>query len=492
MTKLCVALTEKDTESMLAAMHSLPAQVDLVEVRVDAMGSVDLERLIDGRGRPVIVTNRPPRQGGACTDPETERLAGLRRAAELGAEYVDVELDAVADLGELPGPTQRIVSVHDFEATPSDLPALLDRILQTGPDVAKVVTTAHDIMDAVPVLELLRTNTSGAPLIALSMGEEGLVTRVLAGKFGAFLTFASHAAGMESAPGQVAVDRMLGMYRFPQIGPGTAVYGVIANPVAHSMSPAIHNAAFAALGLDAVYVPLKVTDCAAFLDAFERCDLRGLSVTIPHKVTMLGLMDEVEDLARRIGAVNTVDVRDGRRYGCNTDVSAAVGAIESAARRAGMETLRGRSVVLVGAGGAGRAIAYGLADKGADLTIANRTVEKAERLAAELGVRACGLDALPDLAADVLVNSTSVGMWPNVDASPVPTGMLREGMVVFDAVYNPMRTRLLREAEEAGAVTAPGVEWFVSQAAAQFELWTGVDAPREVMEQVLRSRLTGE
>jgi len=492
MTRLCVTLTEKDTDGMLSALRKLPPEVEIAEMRVDRMQSCDIPRLCRSRDRQIIVTNRPQREGGACTAPEAERLAALRAAAENGADYVDVELDAVAALGELPAGVGKIVSYHNFRETPADLPDVLCRILAAAPDVAKVAVRANDIADCAKVFDLLRRHAARHPLIALSMGEEGLATRVLAGKLGAFLTFASRCEGAESAPGQVPVGDMLDMYRFPQIDADTQVYGVIANPVAHSMSPPIHNAAFAELGLNAVYLPLKVAEPRRFLEALQPYDLRGLSVTIPHKETMLGLMDEVEDLAARVGAVNTVRIRNGHRYGCNTDVSAAVKGIADAVQRAGRQSLEDCAVLLIGAGGAGRAIAHGLAHQVAHLTIANRTVERAERLAEELGVDWCPLDRIAGLRPDVLVNATAVGMWPNVDATPAPAGMLRPEMVVFDAVYNPVQTRLLREAEEAGAVTASGVEWFVNQAAAQFKLWTDREAPRDVMEQVLRERLGGD
>lgn len=489
MTRLCVPLTEPDADSALTAMRSLPREVELVEVRLDLMARPDVERICAGKDRPIIVTNRPVRQGGRYEGPERARLDTLRRAAELGAEYVDVELDAVGALGELPGSVRRIVSHHDFSGTPADLEGIYLSIRQTDADVTKIVVTAKDAADLAPVIALLERHVAEGPLIALSMGAEGGPSRVLAGKFGSFLTFASRAAGRESAPGQVPIEQMLGMYRFPRIGRSTAVYGVVANPVAHSMSPAVHNAAFAALGLDAVYLPFKVTDVGSFMRAFEVYDLKGLSVTIPHKETMLGLVHEADETAARIGAVNTVVIRDGRRFGYNTDVGAAVSAITNAVRRAGLEPLRSRTVLLVGAGGAARAIAYGLHGKTARLIIANRTVAKARRLAAELGAQACGLEELERFAPDVLVNGTSIGMWPQVDESPVPSRLLRKGMVVFDSVYNPLKTRLLAEAERAGAVTASGLEWFVNQAVAQFELWTGRSAPRQIMEEALKSHL---
>jgi 3-dehydroquinate dehydratase/shikimate dehydrogenase len=324
------------------------------------------------------------------------------------------------------------------------------------------------------------------------MGEEGVASRILAAKFGGFVTFASVGAGRESAPGQLDIETMLNMYHFRNIDADTEVYGVAANPVAHSMSPAIHNAAFAATGKNAVYIPLKTNDCAALLHGLVPLGLRGLSVTIPHKQEMCSLMDGVDDLCAAIGAVNTVLAKGGQLMGRNTDVDAAMAAIVSAARRAEIDSIAGRKVLLVGAGGAGRAIAYGLRAHESEVVIANRTLSRAQKLAAELDCEACSLDDMSTIDCDILVNATSIGMWPNTDSSPVPAEMLRPGMVVFDSVYNPVETRLLSDAAEAGCATATGLEWFVSQAAAQFEWWTGTPAPLEVMERVVRQRLTGD
>jgi len=488
MAKLCVALSETTTEAMLAAMRAVSDGVDIIELRLDAVGDLDAEqvrRLCAAKDRPIIVTNRAEREGGLRAQPEDERLEMLRLAADCGADYVDVECDASAALGPLPGQTARIVSHHDFAGTPDDLDAWVDRLHEAGADIAKLAVTARTFIDTPAVLQLLQRRAHQAPLIALAMGEPGVATRVLAGKFGGFLTFAAPAAGPGTAPGQVSVQDMLGRYRFADIGPATEVYGVAANPVAHSLSPAIHNAAFAATGRDAVYLPLKVDDCAALLDDMAPLGLRGLSITIPHKATMCALMDEVDELSARVGVINTVRLAGGRRYGCNTDVAAAVGAIVSAAARAGITSLQGRSVLLIGAGGAGRAIAWGLHAEGAVLTIANRTASRAVALAAELDIESCPLENIAALRPDILVNATSRGMWPAVDDSPVPPELLRTGMVVFDSVYNPARTRLLREAEQAGCITASGLEWFAAQAAAQFEFWTGKPAPMEVMRGVI-------
>ncbi len=489
MTLLCVSLTEKSTDSMLAAMHSLPPAVDVVELRIDAMEECDLPRLCAARDRPVIVTNRPAREGGGSDEPEPRRLARLREAARLGAEYVDVELDSAAELGRLPGRTARIVSLHDPGGTPQDLPAALRRVLDTGPDVAKVVATARSADDIPPVLELLRRHGGSPPLIALSMGEDGSPSRVLAARFGAFLTFASFRRGAESAPGQMTYQQMLGLYRLRHVDAHTRLYGVIADPVAHSMSPAVHNAAFAALGLNAVYLPFRVADPARFIEGFVPLGLEGASVTVPHKEAALRLTDHADPLARGVGAVNTLHVRPDGLYGCNTDVAAAVGSVERAVARAGLMPLQQRHVLLLGAGGAARAFGHGLRGKVGRMTIANRTVERGRALAGELDVPFCSLDDVATLRPDVLINATSVGMWPHVERSPVPAAILREGMVVFDSVYNPPRTRLLQDAERAGAVAASGVEWFVDQAAAQFELWTGARAPRDAMHGALAELL---
>ena len=497
MTHLCVPIIEPTAQAALERMRELPRYVGLVEVRLDyiwkarpnAAGAA-VDALCLGKDRPIIVTLRPEREGGLCGAPEGQRMELLRRAARAGADFIDVELDSVAALGEVGGKTRRIVSQHDFSGTPGDLESLHRRALQAGADVVKIAVRARDITDCFPVIELLKRHAGAVPTIALSMEEEGLITRVLAPKFGAFLSFASMAEGKGSAPGQVSFREMEELYRFSSINPSTPLYGVVANPVAHSMSPAIHNAAFAALGLDGVYLPLKVTDPARFLKGFERYDLRGLSVTIPHKGAMAALMDELDDLSASVGAVNTVSYRDGRRLGSNTDVAAALQTLEGACRRAGLLPMAGRTVLLLGAGGAGRAMAHALTGLAGRLVIANRTVERAERLCEELGAECCGLDEIQGLAPDIVINTTSVGMHPHVDASPVPASMLRRGMVVFDAVYNPIETLLLREAREAECVTVAGFEWFVRQAATQFETWTGHPAPRERMAEVVRERLT--
>ena len=478
---LCVSLMPETTEAAREALHRVAGRADLAEVRLDAMRALDLDRLLDHPPCPVIVTCRPAREGGLYEGPEGERLHTLRRALGLGARYIDVEHDALSLLGDVP-PERLIASYHNFDETPADLEAIHRRLAESGAGTVKVAVTAEHILDTVPVLRLLRD--AAVPTIALSMGERGVLTRILAPKFGAPFTYAADDAGPEAAPGQLTLSRMRDLYRADRIGPATEVFGVVGDPVGHSVSPQIHNAAFAEVGRDAVYLPLWVEgDAAAFVRAMKAFDVGGYSVTIPHKQGVMAAADEIEPVARRIGAVNTLQRRaDGSLFATNTDWTAGLAAIEAVV---GEGWLRGRRALLLGAGGVGRAMAFGLAERGARVTLADLDADRADALASELGVETCPADAAADVPCDVLLNCTPVGMHPETDATPVPTEVLRQGLVVYDAVYNPAETRLLRQARQAGCRTVAGLDHFVRQAVEQFELWTGRPAPVERMRQVV-------
>ncbi len=484
---LCVSLMPETTDHALQSLHRVAGSADLAEVRLDAMRETALDRLLAHPPCPVIITCRPKREGGLYEGPEADRLQTLRRAARLGARYIDVEHDALFRLGDVP-PRQVIASYHNHRETPDDLGAIHHRLTETGAGAVKVAVTAGHILDTVPVLRLLRRAT--VPTIALSMGERGLLTRVLAPRFGALLTYAADDEGPEAAPGQVPLRQMRDLYRADRVGPATQVYGVIGDPVAHSLSPRIHNTAFAEVGCDAVYVPLWVEgDAAAVVRAMREFAFSGYSVTIPHKQTVMPAADEVEPLARRIGAVNTLHRRaDGSLLATNTDWTAGMAAIEAAL---GQGWLRGRRALLVGAGGVGRAMAFGLTERGARVTLTDLDPGRATALAEELGATTCSPDDIADVPCDVLLNCTPVGMHPETDATPVPHEALREGLVVYDAVYNPAETRLLREARRAGCRTVAGLDHFVRQAVEQFELWTGRPAPVAKMRQVVVEAMGG-
>ena len=489
---LCTCLTATTTEQCLAQMSAAAEKSDLFEIRLDYNEQPDLGRLLDDPPKPVIATNRPEREGGRYKGNENNRIAVLKEASELGADYIDIELDSVSLLGDI-GRSKLIVSYHNFDETPDDLDSIHKQIVESGADIAKLATLARDISDNERMFRLLLR--SQVPTIGLCMGELGLISRILAPRYGSVLTFAAVGEGRESAPGQLTADELTSLYGLKRIDRDTEIYGVIGNPIGHSMSPHIHNAAFQQLDMNRVYVPFLVDEVTEFLASFKDLGVMGCSVTIPHKETCMESLDEVDPIARRIGAVNTIAHQNGKLYGCNTDWRAAVDSIEEELQRReeGKNPLREKQVALIGAGGAARAIGFGIVERGGELLIVNRTEERARRLAEELECASMPLKNFleSDVNADVIINSSSVGMSPNDQQTPVPKTLLKPKMVVFDAVYNPIRTRLIREAEEVGCPTITGFEMFVRQAAAQFELWTEMDAPRELMASVVRQRLEG-
>lgn len=490
MTRICIALTPQTTAEAIRQVNELAGLADLFELRVDAMNECDLAAVLAARARPLIVTNRSAEEGGCRKQPDDRRIAVLAEAVRLGADYVDVE---VAHLPRFErrvgtsglGSTKLIVSFHDTEAMPADLAARAKAIDATRADIVKVVGTARHLEDNLPVFEAL--GAVRKPAIALAMGAEGQLSRILAGKFGAFLTFASSGAGSESAPGQITARQMRELYHAHLVGPATKVYAVMGNPVEHSLSPAIHNAALRAEGLDAVYVRLKVEgDPAAAVRAFDAIPIEGYSVTIPHKEAVMTACVQIDELSRRMRAVNTLVRRDDGYHATNTDVTSAMRVLAAAV---GTDDFSGKRALVLGAGGVGRAYVHGLLARGAEVHVTDLEASRRDALAAEMGASAVGSEDAPGIDADILMNATPVGMWPKTDATPIDAAALRPGMVVFDAVYNPHETRLLCEAAAAGCKTISGVEQFVGQAVEQFELWTGRKAPEALMRQVVLDAL---
>lgn len=487
------------------------AGADLAEIRVDLLDEGERagwERALRDRVLPVVVTNRAGWEGGAAPPGEPARLQVLADAAAAGAEFIDIELAAFDEFKSLfgaaaiPAPTRLILSHHDFERAldVGEIAKLYRRMVNEDTDVCKIAMAGRSATDNAPAFAAL-LEARDRPLVMLVMGELGQCSRVLAGKYGAFMTFASVGAGRESAPGQVATPTLLDMYRFREITPETEVYGVIGNPVSHSMSPALHNAAFAAAAIDAVYVPLKVDDdVARFIRTMSPFGFAGFSVTIPGKVPALEAMDDVEEVTAKIGAMNTVVTSsEGTLSGHNTDWVAAISAIEDGLAGAD-KVLKGARVLCIGAGGAARGLAYGALARGAaHVVIVNRTHAKAVALAEDIGDGASA-EPLESLASpgpagyDVIMNTTSVGMHPAVENSPIPggvAGLERLGSpLVFDAVYNPLETQLLQDAKGAGCVCVSGLEMFVRQAAEQFRLWFPSRTPDvELMRSVVLDRL---
>ena len=499
-TRLICPLTSPDVETMRADMETARSLgADTVELRLDFLhrtpDAKDLERLLTDPPLETILTHRPQREGGHFKGDESSRLEVLREAARFKPAFIDVEI--FVDRAEWPD-APVILSHHDFEGVPSDLDEIVARMEASEAAVNKIAFAAAGPEDAVLALEILRS--CAKPTIALAMGEAGLASRILAKKFGSFGTFAAIRAGAGSAPHQPTLEQMRELYRWDALEPSTSVYGVIGCPVGHSMSPAIHNAAFAAARIDAIYLPLRIEDAQENFNRFMNAlaehrwvDFKGLSVTIPHKQHALQYLgsERCDELADEIGAINTITISpDGSLRGDNTDYHAAIDALCNTLDIP-REDLKGKSVAILGAGGVARAIVAALAHYGSNVIIYNRTIERGERLARDFSCEAAGLDALKDLNAEIVINCTSVGMHPKTAASPleeIPPSV----KVVFDTIYNPIETRLLQQARTSGCACILGLEMFVNQAVAQFEIWAQDRAPRDVMRKVVLDRLTRE
>lgn len=512
MTHLCVPIFVQDLAQARRDMAlAAEAGADLVELRIDDVADGTLiGQLVSQSTLPVIATCRPTWEGGRCELSDEDRFALLAEAND--AAYVDLELRSSSwprIVREGDSHPRLIASFHDFSGRPDKLYNILAKLNQAPAEIAKIVWTARTLRDNLEAFEILQNRRK--PTIALCMGEAGMLSRVLAGKFGAFLTFASLSSQAATAPGQVTIEQMKQVYRWDAIGPQTRVYGVVGSPVVHSMSPAIHNTAFSHAGIDAVYLPLLVNagyeSFKAFMESFlamRPLDLSGLSITIPHKENALRYLQEkdgrIEPLAQSIGAVNTIRIDrsvegEPMLHGINTDYAAILDAITTPLG-INRQDLAGRRVAVIGAGGTGRTAVAALAHFGATVVVYNRTRERAQSLADEFTgktgkVVAAGLDKLSATCCDIFIHSTSIGMHPHTDASVFDEQMprLSADSLVFDAVYNPMQTRLLMQARQAGARTIGGVEMFLRQAAGQFNFWTGRPAPVDIMRHAIEQRL---
>jgi 3-dehydroquinate dehydratase/shikimate dehydrogenase len=395
-----------------------------------------------------------------------------------------------------------ILSAHDFDSPFEDIRALYKAMQQINPRaIAKMVFTPFHINDCFEAFDVL--HAAHSDVIALGMGQAGQISRILAPKLGGFLTFASLDEAHATAPGQMTVQHYRDLYRPESMTAETELFGVIAEPVGHSMSPAIHNACFAKLGMNRRYLPLLVSDdftgLTAFLDnlcARPWMQARGFSVTLPHKHNALDYTrarkGHIEPLAEAIGAANTLilDPVTSRPSAYNTDYAGALDAMCQGLKIQRTD-LAGKRVAVVGAGGVSRAIVAGLIDVGANVCIYNRTVERGQHLAETFGCDYAGLDALDGMAADLLVNGTSVGMSPHIEDMPVPEAVLRPSMAVFDTVYNPLETRLLKVARARGCPVVDGLAMFVGQAMVQFNLFTGQAGDPDLMRDVVMTQLRG-
>jgi 3-dehydroquinate dehydratase/shikimate dehydrogenase len=452
---------------------------DLVELRLDTVADPSAAGALAGRRQPVIVTCRPIWEGGQFKGSEEERRRLLGEALSLGAEYVDIEWQAhFDDLLARTGGRRIVLSFHDFASMPADVSERARAMRATGAAVIKIAAQARRLSDCVPLLDLGAALKGDRRAVLIAMGEAGLASRILAGRFGSAWTY----AGTIGQVGQLSASELLDDYHFRSIGGATEVFGLFGSPIAHSVSPAMHNAAFRAAGVDAVYLPLPaadVDDCVTFARAVG---LKGASVTIPFKVSLLDRVREADDVARRVGALNTIRITEGTWLGANTDAAGFLQPLQEIG-----VALDGTRAAVLGAGGSARAVAVALASCGADVTVHGRNRQRAADVAMLASGRAGDWPPSPG-SWDLLVNCTPIGMYPRIDQTPVPAASLT-GRVVYDLVYNPAVTRLLREAATAGCQTIGGLGMLVGQAHEQFRWWTNTRPPPGIMRAAALSRL---
>lgn len=481
---ICVCVG-RGRHRMLIAEHKHLAEhgAELVELRLDYIRRpVNLRRLLEERPCPIVATVRRPKDGGKWMRTEEERQVVLRTAIANQVEYVDLEYDIA---GEIPryGPTKRVISYHNLDETPKNLEDIYRKMAKLDPDIIKIATMANNPMDNIRALRLCRDAT--IPTTAFCMGEMGMISRILCGRFGAPFTYATFHPERQMAPGQLSWRQMDEKYGYNSITQDTKILGVIADPVAHSLSPAVHNACIRKLGLNMIYLPFRVPaeHLDDFIKACPEIGVRGLSVTIPHKEKILKSINALDDNVAGIRAANTIVFRDVNAYGYNTDIEAATKVLKEVVGPGPDEKkpFVDKRILILGAGGVARAVSYGLFRGGGSVFICARDFKKADDLSAEIGCKVVDWAARANFDADIIVNCTPVGMHPNVDESPFQPEWFNKKSIVFDTVYNPERTLFVKHARAAECVTLTGVDMFVRQAARQFKLFTGKKPDLEVM-----------
>ena len=491
---ICLVVCERDETALEAALKRVGITPGFIEIRLDYLpvhqiASTRLGKWVKLAGSPVILTFRRKVNGGEYDGTEAEQIGVLKSILNCGAAFFDLEIETVENFlkGSLQslriGQSRWIVSYHNFQKTPADLSSIFNRLWASHPDVVKIATKACNFEDNFRLLDLMdRPRPAHTGLILTAMGEIGEYSRIIGPSRGSLLTYGSSEKGKESAPGQLTARDLAELYRIDKIQPDTKLYGVIGYPIRHSLSPHLHNACFQNFGMNARYLPLAVpdlNDLSARLKSFF-----GLSVTIPHKVSILKYADFQDETVRATGAANTLVIREDRVEAYNTDLAGILRAL----RKPLDEGIR--RATLLGTGGAARAAAVVLRQFHCQVNVLARDLEKARVFANEFGFSFDRLSEASNYEGDILINATSVGMSPNEGETPIPQKAIRY-RYVFDMVYNPLETRLLQEAK-GHATGISGLEMFLGQAARQFFLWTGQEVSLEAMREVALTRLRSQ
>jgi 3-dehydroquinate dehydratase/shikimate dehydrogenase len=485
MPRVCVAVTGADASEMTEKAEALVRDNPFLEFRLDYLSKPGLaipkiKAFMESHpGTVAIATCRRTAAGGRFRGSMASELDILAKASGAGCQLLDVELQTAikskpAQVQKLRARSALILSFHDFRGT-KRLDETLEKMLAVQADFYKIVSTATTLSDNVTMIKFLAKESDKHSLIGICMGEQGIISRVLGVRAGSVFTFAALSPDEKTAPGQVTAQELRSLYRIEQVDAATRVYGVAGDPVVHSLSPAIMNAAFRRENVNAVYLTLHAKTLKDLLTCVRGIPLHGISVTMPYKEAILKHLDNTDSHTTKIGACNTVvRAQDGKLYGFNTDAAGIVRPLE---RR--LPTLEGAKILVLGAGGAARAAVFGLKERGCEVYILNRTAGPAKKLARQARARTVKRADLKKLSFDVIINATPVGMGNTRETA------LQEHEInaryVFDMIYDPAETRLLKLARERGAQVIPGIEMFVQQAARQFEIWTGKPAPGDEM-----------
>ncbi len=511
MTLLIASIQPQTAKELSAfAKDAWRQNADAVEVRIDAFTespSLVAKHLAMHRSRLWIITCRSEAEGGSYVGDTAQRVSALIEASRQTGAIVDFEWAdwtrsanirqkvLLAATNQEPDSPQLILSAHDLSGKPDNLGSEASEILKNTGTIAKLAYTADHITDSFSALDLLHKHRGS--VIAVAMGEAGAWTRVLAKKLGAFGTYGALSRNTQTAPGQLAMDDMRNLYRWDAINSDTKVFGVAADPVSHSMSPIVFNHWFDQENINAIYLPLRVGanqgGIGGFLDECRKrpwLDLHGLSVTLPHKQEACRYLGIREDaLANKVGAVNTISLTGGDFLGYNTDCDAAIDSLANALGSPQQE-LSGTTFDVFGTGGAARAIIAALRQIECPVTIYGRTDEKAAALAEEFSCKSNAWSQRTQRNGRIIVQCTRVGMEPELDASPLPADALQDCDLVFDIIYNPLQTKLLRDASRAKIKTLNGLDMFCRQAARQFEIWTGKSPNIADAKTVIEAHLT--
>lgn len=502
--KFCVSVCAETADELIKQLRRAEEFADVIEVRFDCLKTDEIGPAFDQlqSEKTILLTIRPEAQGGKTNYNVQSRVSiwtsyAMHRRIDHKAIWIDHETDLIAKKDFLFWAEDCFVirSEHDLDGVPEDLNKVYDRTVSDG-EVGKIAVQANDITDTIGIWNLLkRANDESKRIIPIAMGEAGKWTRILGPAHGAFLTYGSLETGSETAAGQISVEDMTEVYRVKELDESTGVYGVVAKNTSYSVSPWLHNAAFKANKLNSVFVPLQVAD----LDAFFRrmvspktreidLNFKGFSITNPHKQTIISYLDEIDETAAKIGAVNTVKVDAGKFYGYNTDADGFIETLKN-----GYGDLSGQRVALFGAGGAARACIFTLQQESAMVTLVARNEETGRSLTEEFDIEFRRPPSHQRPLADdfdIIVNATPLGTaGTSVNFAILEAAQLEGIKLVYDLVYNPVDTVLIREAKAAGVPTIGGIEMLIAQGARQFEIWTGSAAPIDAMREAVQKRM---